>query len=272
MAGGDRYGHLDGLRGLAALNVMLSHAVVAFDFAVYNGVPAMSHWGSDLTLSAFPFLLPVAGASFSVCVFFVLSGFVLARAFSRSVLGVPAQVAKRIVRLTLPIASATLLSWALLRAGLIINHEAAALTRSGWLAAQMTQAPDFLAALHEGTVGSWIAANEFTTSYNTSLWTMPIEFLGSAILIVCFAIGRWGRQRGITRTAGGVAMLILAILLNGRFIALFAAGAAIHLLDVGPLLRARRLSSGCFVVMLVVALFLGPSRSVRPAVPHGIGS
>ena len=75
-----RYVHFDGLRGIAALNVALAHFLTAFDFAIYSGFPASSHWGWDLSLSAWPFVLPAAGADFSVCVFLVLSGFVLAHA------------------------------------------------------------------------------------------------------------------------------------------------------------------------------------------------
>jgi peptidoglycan/LPS O-acetylase OafA/YrhL len=43
MMDGGRYRDLDGLRGIAALNVMISHAIVAFDFALSTGGPAMSH-------------------------------------------------------------------------------------------------------------------------------------------------------------------------------------------------------------------------------------
>src|SRR5580698_99847 len=129
----DRYGHLDGLRGVAAVNVMLSHVVVACDFALYSGLPSDSHFSWDIAVSAWPLLLPVAGANFSVCVFLVLSGFVLAHAFSGGRLGAAALAVKRAVRLGLPILAATLFAWALLAAGLTFNHGAGLLWHGTWL-------------------------------------------------------------------------------------------------------------------------------------------
>jgi peptidoglycan/LPS O-acetylase OafA/YrhL len=184
----ERYAHLDGLRGLAAFDVVLSRAVVAFDFAVYTGAAQESHGTWEVGLSAWPLLLPVAGANFSVCVFFVLSGFVLAHAFFGSRLGMTALAVKRTLRLGLPVLVATLLSWAALAGGLMFNHAAAVLTRSSWLDAQMQQDANLRDALREGSYGSLIAPTPFATTYDSSLWTMSIEFAGSLLLIVPFGV------------------------------------------------------------------------------------
>ncbi|WP_443147193.1 acyltransferase family protein [Paenibacillus sp. KACC 21273] len=74
--------YLDGLRGLAALIVVISHFVVAFYPSLYNGSIDSVHTQKSLELwiSKSPFNLFYNG-NFAVCVFFVLSGYVLSYKF-----------------------------------------------------------------------------------------------------------------------------------------------------------------------------------------------
>ncbi len=104
----NRYIYLDGLRGVSALIVVLVHGIIAFDFALYTGLNENSLTDWDIPISAFPFLLPMAG-NYSVCIFFVLSGFVLSHSFRNTRLGSLALIVKRYIRLTLPILVACLL-------------------------------------------------------------------------------------------------------------------------------------------------------------------
>lgn len=264
VTGKRRYGHLDGLRGVAAVNVMLSHALVAFDFALFNGVPAMSHGSWDVALSAWPFLLPAAGANLSVCVFFVLSGFVLAHAFAHSDLGMLAQGMKRMVRLGVPILVTAVLSWGLLRSGFMANHEAAALTRSAWLDNQMSQEPALLSALAEGALALFQSV-PFAQTYDSSLWTMPVEFAGSVILIVAEAVSRHVRVAQGGRAAGVLALLGLAVVLNASFVCLIVCGAAMYVTRAG---RPARVHGGVAAGAVVLALLLGtvPYSDARGAV------
>jgi peptidoglycan/LPS O-acetylase OafA/YrhL len=252
----DRYRHLDGLRGVAALNVMLSHVVVACDFALYSGLQVDSHARWDIAVSAWPLLLPVAGANFSVCVFLVLSGFVLAHAFSGGRLGAAALVAKRAVRLGLPILAATLFGWAVLAAGLTFNHEVARLWHGTWLDSQLAHGPRLLDALCEGLYGSLIGPWSFATTYDSALWTMQIEFAGSLALIALFRLGRWGARLGGTRAGAGLAMLVAGVMCYRLYLALMLVGAAIYLLEPR---RLERLVSNTALrwTALLVALVLG---------------
>ncbi len=250
----DRQHHLDGLRGLAALNVMLSHAIPAFDFALFTGHAAEAHGSWELPLSGLPFLLPVAGANFSVSVFLVLSGFVLAPVFERPGLGVAALLAKRTMRLAVPILAATLLGWALLASGAMHNHAAAALTRSGWLDMQLRQRADLGDALSEGLYRSLVGPWDFSRSYDSSLWTMPLEFAGSGLLILLFAVRRWLGWGDTQQRAMGLALMVVGILLEPLFLSLIVIGAGMAMLD---LRRWMRLSTGLAVAGVVLALLLG---------------
>ena len=251
-----RYEHLDGLRGLAALNVVVGHIVVASDFALYTGLAADSRSQWDVALSAWPLLLPVAGANFSVCVFLVLSGFVLAHAFHFGRLGALALAVKRALRLGVPILFATLFSWALLAAGLTYNRPVIALWRSHWLDEQLAHGAHLADALREGTYGSLIGPWSFTTSYDSALWTMPIEFTGSLLLIGLARVGwrRWKLRE--SRTLAGIVALIAGVMAYPVYLSLMLFGAAIYLLDPRRL-EPRLTRTWLTGAMLAMAVLLG---------------
>jgi peptidoglycan/LPS O-acetylase OafA/YrhL len=107
-----RFASLDGLRGVAALVVVFHHALLvvpslvlpyAGDFSPVGGLPG---W-----LLYSPLHLAWAGPE-AVCVFFVLSGFVLAYA-ARDVVNFPwaAYFPSRFVRLYLPVIAAIAFAW-----------------------------------------------------------------------------------------------------------------------------------------------------------------
>ena len=227
-----RFEHLDGLRGLAAVNVMLGHALLAFDFALYTGNPNESHASWDVALSAFPLLLPVPGQNFSVAIFLVMSGFVLAHAYGATALGAPALAAKRFTRLAIPILAATLFGWALLASGLVFSQDALPLTHSTWLAQQMAHAASLRRALYEGAVGALLGPWGYAGTYDSSLWTMSIEFAGSMLLIAAFAARRRTGRAGQSRGLCAAALILLGIVFYPTYVSLVLLGAALCLLDL----------------------------------------
>ena len=52
--------HLDGLRGLAAFIVVISHGIITFDFALHTGQVKDSLVPWDVSISAAPLVLPMA--------------------------------------------------------------------------------------------------------------------------------------------------------------------------------------------------------------------
>src|ERR1700722_11163376 len=111
--------YLEGLRGLAASQVVLMHFVSAF-------IPdAIDH--------ASPPLQVLWDGHTAVYVFFLISGAVLTPAFARGG-SWPRQIVKRLVRLGLPTAAAACIALMLLVAMPHAHLDAAGVTGSGWLA------------------------------------------------------------------------------------------------------------------------------------------
>lgn len=248
-----RFKHLDGLRGIAAAIVLLGHSIIAFDFAIYSGDPTNSVASWDVWLSGAPLLLPVGG-NLSVCLFFALSGFVLIGAFDGSRIGVIPLLVKRYLRLAIPIMCVCLLSYLMLRTDLMANHQVAAISRSSWLDVQFAQHPSFLAALREGG-GALI--HRFSATYDSSLWTMPIEFVGSVcILLFCFVAKNVAESPNKRRIVYILFSGLLLIVFSRSYLGLFGAGALIRLLMADgwePLNRSPKLATA----ICAIGVFLG---------------
>lgn len=263
--------HLDGLRGLAALIVVIVHGIIAFDFALYSGLAKHSVVGWDELVSGAPFLIPMAG-DFSVCVFFALSGYVLSQSFTNTRLGAFSLVVKRYIRFTPSILVTCLISYALLANGLMKNASLASVSKSTWLGEQMQQTPSLVNALREGLYGGLILRVD-SSAYNSSLWTMCIEFWGSVILIGVFSVTALYRSRPELRSRARIIVLcILGLLGSGSYLALFAFGALLNLTQIH-----RKVSSSAAAILLTVGIFFGtipysalPWSIVRPFVGQAL--
>jgi hypothetical protein len=78
----NRLTHIDGLRGLAALVVMVSHFLCTFypAFQTIDAVDVQTRSGIELFITATPFNFWYNG-NFAVCIFFVISGYVLSYSY-----------------------------------------------------------------------------------------------------------------------------------------------------------------------------------------------
>lgn len=233
-----RFGALDALRGLAAMVVVSAHALAAFlPYAVFgqNGLPR--HVSAEWLFHLFPLSLLTAG-HFAVCLFFVLSGYILSWRF----IGRPedwpdlvAAAAKRPLRLGGLVLLSIVLAALLWRAGLFYNLPTAEVTGSvEWLGTYWTR--PFDAALFLQDLVRLKAGSE----YNPPLWTIRIEYIGSFLVFgVLLLINRWSfRVRATVLAAGAVG-------LHGTFYQGFLLG--ILLADCqrqGILEHARRLVQG----------------------------
>lgn len=263
-----RLHHLDGLRGTAAVLVVIHHSVILFDYAFYSGLPQHSRFPGDVTLSGLPFT-PGAMGDLAVCVFFVLSGYVLARSYARSQLGLSALLAKRYLRLNLPIFAVVIFAAALLALGAMQNEPVSQFTRSTWLARQSLQPVSLGSVLRDGVYGALLLGH---AGYDASLWTMPIEFQGSVILIFTFVACRYLFRDAMRREGWCCLILILlTIAMHGSFLFLFGIGAVVYLSDlrgrVEPLGRSLWLPG--FVIVLGLVLGTVPFSAARPeAISH----
>jgi peptidoglycan/LPS O-acetylase OafA/YrhL len=172
-----RLGALDGLRGVAALVVLAHHAMLTFGplAAPYFGQEPVGKWAALLTYS--PAHLVWAGTE-AVYLFFVLSGFVLARSFTVAPVPWESYFVSRLVRLYVPVAAAAALAWVT-----FVMFPRPAGGNSLWLeVSPRTYNPTMFvkdATLLSGTSGGV-----------TPLWSLQWEVLFSVLLPVFLVVGR----------------------------------------------------------------------------------
>ncbi len=208
--------HFQGLRGAAAMIVVVSHYVGAFYPAAHTGDPTGAHMGWEVVFAKTPLALAVSGC-FAVCVFFVLSGYVLTLPYMKEQLinkaRIWASLFKRPIRLLGLILFTMILSYVLNRGGLYFNKYAAFLTQSGWFAVQVDPPSDFASFLQDLFLSPFASAQ----NYSGPLWTMPLEFYGGmGCFLFALLFGQW-RFRWI-------AYLVSILLLGKTFYAGFVFG------------------------------------------------
>jgi peptidoglycan/LPS O-acetylase OafA/YrhL len=191
----NKISYLEGIRGLAALLVFFHHFALAFYPAFFNHDPSASHLdGKEIAYGA-SVLSVFSNGNFCVCIFFVLSGFVLSRkyfqtnAFSVLVSGTQ----RRFVRLYIPIAVTILLAFMLMQAGLFYNVPASALSHSEWWLGNMWNFPDAWSRLWRSLVYGTMFNGD--SSFDTTLSSMSIEFYGSLFVFGFLALTHNTRNR-----------------------------------------------------------------------------
>jgi len=254
-----RFPQLDGLRGVAALVVALHHGVMVFDRGLHTGLPQDRRLPWDELLAGKPFLLLTAG-DFAVSLFFILSGFVLSQSFLHSSLGVTGSVVKRYLRLTIPILVTSLLAFGVAAAKLSVPLPGAA--TAGRSLTDLATALRF--CLFEALYKSTVSGVNGPT-YNGVLWTIPIEFQGSVLLIVLVAAVRLvsrAPRRQLDLLAGAALVGLLAAW-NSR-LGGFAAGTTLYwLVASGHIKPMRRIWLPAAILVLGVFLGTMPEHSGR---------
>lgn len=212
--------YLDGLRGVAACMVFSAHLMIALMPAVVTFNPSEAHFGrfdTALGLSLFGWIW---NGEFAVCIFFVLSGFVLSEFASVTKLSFPAMVVRRYFRLALPMLITSFIAYLIMLAGLYKNFDASQVaTKSGWLSMWYRAfEPSFFVMAKEALYGAFA---EGRAHYNSNLWTMRIELIGSVLVYLVHFLFRNVTARTV--------VLAIGIWVNlGNFYSLFAAGALLY--------------------------------------------
>lgn len=180
--------YLDGLRGLAALIVVMSHFAGAFYPAILFDRPEQVHLGIEHTVTTTPLGVLFAG-NLAVRIFFVLSGFVLTYKYFYQYrrLDIVQAMLKRYIRLVIPIASSVLLAVLLARLRLFANVEVAQISSStDWFGTFWQIDPSLGAAAGNAFIDILLYAD---STYNPVAWTMHYELVGSllvlAVVLLC---------------------------------------------------------------------------------------
>ena len=259
-----RLAALDGLRGVAALVVVVFHYLCLLH---WHAVPVFS---PDPPAIADTPLGLLWNGPFAVSVFFVLSGFVMAAAAHRRRAALLANAATRYLRLAIPVTASVLLAWALLAAmpDVSLRLAASEADPSPWL--EFTHAgeiPGLHLALADGMLGNFLQGG---SDFNNVLWTMQIELLGSLMLFAIYwlASGAWR----LWLLLG--AAIVIFLLFSNHYLG-FIAGAGLYemarrgWLDPDPDLRWRAALLPALALLLGVVLG-APSMGAheRLGLPH----
>ncbi len=174
-----RLASLDGVRGWAALLILISHLTCGL---LANLLP----------FSKEPALRFFVDGHLAVFVFFVLSGFALTTKFVQNpeAHSVMRAVVARYFRLAPPIFLTSTIAYLLVAFHLMFNLDAAAVTHSeNWLGTFYRFEPSVAGLLSFSFYTVFFDYN-LATSYNSNLWTMPLEFQGSMIALAIAAVSQ----------------------------------------------------------------------------------
>jgi peptidoglycan/LPS O-acetylase OafA/YrhL len=197
---------VEGMRGAAAMVVCVAHFIDIFLPEVYDTDKALKSWGIREHQGAIRLINVFLNPHLAVCVFFVLSGYILSRGLLGE--GNRGRLAhaglKRFPRLMLPALASVLLAWTVLEAGGF--HYGPVRNLTGAVAANYLAAPrSFLYALFQGSLGAffvWDPSLIGDDSLNPVLWTIGVELYGSFLVFLVLA--------GFRRRALGYAAVALA--------------------------------------------------------------
>jgi len=168
----------DGLRGWAALTVLVHHIVLTFpELGFLRNTP----------------LRPFIDGTYAVYIFFVLSGVVLSIGyFSSNDTRILSELAiKRIPRLSIPILVSSIILVPLMKCGLFFNIKAAELEGgNAWLGSFYTFTGSFIRAVKFSVRDVFFHYNGIN-SYNSSLWTMPGEVSGSYLVVILLLLYKY---------------------------------------------------------------------------------
>ena len=223
---------LDGLRGYAALGVALGHSILA--------ITGLDLWGSSLrdfpsmtAAEIFYRMLSLAAPSdAAVMLFFVLSGHVLWQSFSRKNLvprAIPDYLVSRIIRLFPLIVVTSLLI------GLLKHAGAGAILRAALL---------------------------WNVSLNGVLWSLQVEVIGSAVIVLVWLFARESRAKLLVSLAASLLVLPLVRGTPLVFMPAFMLGALVGGLP-SRLWRSRLLFGAGLALLLGTNIVIGHGGATR---------
>jgi peptidoglycan/LPS O-acetylase OafA/YrhL len=263
---------IEGMRGIAACQVILLHYCAAF-LPLFARVGGSSHYGWEQALSRSPLFALIDGYS-AVYLFFVMSGFVLAGSFVRTPRALPLLAAKRLLRLFVPVAAAFLIG--VLLTSILPQARTAALryAGSGWLAALGQNPMTGAALLRDGLLHSMLigyqgssifagAAAPIATAINAPTWTLHAEFWGSMLVLALAAA-----FRRLPRPLFWCGFAALAVLLGTSHFSLFLLGFFLYTRQAALLAARGRLATlgGALLFALGLAVCVAKDSAALAAV------
>jgi len=171
--------YLDSVRGIACLMVVMSHLSLTFFPYLHNTgdghIPKEYFIQNLIHNSLFGFFYSGTAA---VYVFFVLSGIVLTKSMdNKNISGYLDSIVSRYPRLMLPALVSCFISYITYK--FIIINPPSSNVLTAWFHSLYIQTPTIVDAIYHGTIKPFFLEG---SSYNSVLWTMKIELLGSFMI------------------------------------------------------------------------------------------
>jgi peptidoglycan/LPS O-acetylase OafA/YrhL len=231
-----RIAWMDGLRGVAATQVVLLHYVSALLPGIALPDHKFLHYHWENAFIHTPLFLPFDGYS-AVYIFFVLSGVALTYSFGSNPYSIAPGIVRRIIRLGVPMTAAVVLGAAWYGRWPDAHVTASRITQSStWLAIVGPAQISLVSIVHQiGLEGMVAGYNEvsvlparsqamlglafITQSFNGPLWTLHIEFVGSLIVLGLVAL-----RQAVGHGAHAIVCLLLIGALPSSFLVLFVVG------------------------------------------------
>ena len=240
----------DGLRGLAALKVMLCHFVAAFLPSLLRGnYGDLEQAKNPLSLVekiiGSPVFTVLFNGNFAVLIFFVLSGYVLSSpALKNDNQKIRSRFWGRYLRLNIPVCVACILSWCALKIGLYYNLDAGVITNSKWLLQQYARDVSFKELIEIATIKGVLGEGVLIPP----MWTIRVELIGSVVLLATLMLSPANRQ------VACIAVVSIAVLLlrtaDTIYLLCFFAGCLCNWMTV-----SRRIALPLFLVGLILGSY-----------------
>lgn len=190
-------GYLQGLRALCALWVLAAHEAMIFLPMAVSGEAGLQHLEGPW--EGFVARLPLQEVNFGVCLFFLISAFVLSLRYwqqeERGTGCLADAACRRYFRLALPVLGAMLLAWLLARAGWMRNAAVSEVTLTsaiiGGNGALVFQSPVSFSEMLQGAlyqVYAQVGWEALARQFDFVLWTMPYEMQGSFLSLAFLAL------------------------------------------------------------------------------------
>ncbi|OBZ13781.1 acyltransferase [Bacillus sp. FJAT-26390] len=203
--------YLDGIRGLAAFAVVISHYIQVFYPAALNGRPQQAHFKWDIWYGHSPINLFYNG-QFAVCLFFVLSGYVLSvKMFEKELDSETFQkllhssAIRRYIRLAVPAAVSVLLVYLAIITNAFYLQEIWGTTWTDMKKNYYDLDTNIYTVIKAAIFDPFFRFKAHP--YNPVLWTMSYELLGSFLIFGFLALFGRVKQRWIVYVVLSIAFI-----------------------------------------------------------------
>lgn len=252
----NKLNYLEGVRGLAAIIVVLHHFTLLFFPALNTGDPAQAHFGNGSTevqLAGMPLNILYNGG-FAVSMFFVLSGFVLSNTYQKThnTTILTRYAVKRYVRLFVPVSVSIAIAWIFMKTGVFSHFGLGEVTKSqSWLEENFKNNEGFFHVIKNMFIDVFFRTEAL---YNPVLWTMTYELLGSFLIFAFLLI-----IHPLNYKTGLYLLLVFVLFASGNnFYAAFVGGALLSRIFVvrRALIPAIFNQKLLLLVVCLIGLFL----------------